>query len=140
MDFAIIYDELKKRKITQKEMCKDIGIGEPSLSNIKNGTKTAGIEMVLKISKYLNIDPAVLSPEHKDLFPEYSINTKDIERVVLDQLDVNDFKKIINSNSYLSYATKELSTSVKELSISAKESNIALVELTKKIIDLIYNK
>ena len=70
MDFELITNELKKRKITQKKMCEDIGLESTNYSNMKNGGRSASIEVVLKVAKYLNINPAELSPEHKEYFSE----------------------------------------------------------------------
>ncbi len=134
MDFKRMSELLKEQGKTQKEMCKEIGILEPSLSNVKNGTKKAGIEMVLKIAKYLKVNPIEISPESADLL-EFAIsdfkvikseNKTETGARFLDNADVH---KLLEDNSNLIYSNKELV-------LTNKEATIALVDLTKHIVSM----
>lgn len=56
MNFQLI-NERKRKKITQEQLCKEVGICRKTLSNIENGKDmhlTKGV--MIKISKILEVD------------------------------------------------------------------------------------
>ncbi|HOD55439.1 MAG TPA: helix-turn-helix transcriptional regulator [Candidatus Cloacimonadota bacterium] len=150
MDYQKLKELLVTKGITQREMCLEIGINEPSLSGIKNGTKKAGIEMILKISKYLNIHPSVIAPEYSDFFDFLSKNEDNLENngsefnndvIIVNDIDNQKHLKydqnmtnLINITNNLSFSNKELAISTKELALTTKEASSAMIEFARLIV------
>lgn len=150
MDYQKLKELLVTKGKSQREMCSEIGINEPSLSGIKNGAKKAGIEMILKISKYLNVHPSVIAPEYNDFF---DFLKKNDDKSINDQVEYNEdtiqiseqdnnklFKydqnmtNLINITNNLSFSNKELAISTKELALTTKEASSAMIEFARLIV------
>lgn len=52
-------DHRKKLNLSQSEMAKMLGITQPYLSQIENGLRKPSLEMALKISKELGVEPDI---------------------------------------------------------------------------------
>lgn len=57
-----------KKNIDQKVMAEDLGVAQSTLSCWENGLRTPDLDMITKISKYLNITDNFIT---KDLTKEY---------------------------------------------------------------------
>ena len=138
MDFELITNELRKRKITQKKMCEDIGFDNAFFSNIKSGDKKVNIELVLKVAKFLNIHPAVLSPEHEEYFPEMLLEAYKKEDKP-DNINI-DMNEVNNSDNE---SVKKLKNHVENLyaeNSRLKDSLLKEKDEISKLKDLLLNE
>lgn len=132
MDFIKVKQLLAEMGVTQKEMCEEIGLRESSLSGIKSGQKKAGIPMVLKIAKYLNVNPT-------EIAPEYESELKGL--ILASSTDTQTQPQKRTEQKYGMYGIREaldvavnLSLANRNLSETAKESNTALIEIARYFI------
>ena len=71
---------LKKRKITQKELCQQIGITESKLSYWLTKGKSIPSEYIVPICKYLNISPIfLLTGQESDSKNQITLSKEEIE-------------------------------------------------------------
>ncbi len=128
----MLYDKIKEllneKKLTQRDMCKEIGITEQSFSGIKNGSKKAGIEMILKIAKYLNVHPLTIAPEYKELLSYDLVNSNIVDEVLNINKDCSSYNLTIALKS-----NNKLIESNEKLIDMNMETNTILVDLIRMI-------
>lgn len=58
-----LIEERKKKKLTQKELAKELGVSASLIGFIENGRTKPGLELSLALQEYFGLD-------YEDLFPD----------------------------------------------------------------------
>lgn len=80
-----------KKNIDQQVMAEDLGVAQSTLSCWENGLRTPDLDMIAKISKYLNVYDDFIS---KDLTIEDNTNYSELDNLLFSKAkELNDEEK-----------------------------------------------
>lgn len=130
MDIKKVDELLKASKISQKDLCKKIGIKEQSYSNIK-ASGVASIEIVLKIAKELNVHPSEISPEFSDLF---NFSQKDDNQTSLND-NIGALADSIHVVRDLASSNKTLTNNIEKLIDQSNINQNTIISYSNKLIE-----
>lgn len=137
MDIKKIDETLKEKGFSQKEMCKNIGIKEQAYSNIKS-SGVASVETILKIAKYLNINPITIAPEYSELFEIIEIKTvkesKESENETYNKSVITDSLVVIKD---LTETNRKLTDGIDKLIDQSNNNQNTIKEYSDKIINFL---